>query len=512
MTINLNPLATKFLSVLVFVAVFNSCSNGGFEYTVETKLNPFEHAPLTAMLKVESSQPCSASVKVLGQLPVEQSFDVYSDKLDVPVVGLYPGTANKVELTLQFEGGEVKDTITIFTEGLPDYFPKIEINKLDRSQMEPGMHLCDIHYAKNGTYDSRPLVFDDFGQVRWYLDLSFFGDIIWPIQRIKNGNLLVGGRNMIYEYDMLGQELKKDSINPEYRIHHDIVELPNGNLLMAVRKDGASIELDGSKEASYNDFMILYDRQASKVIKEWDMAKHLDVSRDDLNPNAKGDWLHMNGLAFDQRDSSIIVSCRKQGLIKISWQDELVWIMAPKKNWGKSGRDGNGFDTNPFLLTAIDAEGKPYNQEVQLGNESPGDFDFPWGQHAPKLMPNGNIILFDNGYSRNFNFSVNYSRAVEYKVNDENRTVEQAWQHGKERGGTFFSLLISDVDYLEETKNMLITSGFISHNAKILEVTYPEKEEIFEATLYFSTLNGNKTFVWGQLDILYRSERFDLKY
>ena len=512
MTTNLNPLATKLLSILVLAVYFNSCSNGAFEYSVATKLNPFEYAPLTAMLKIESSQPCRAAVKVLGQIPVEQSYEIYSDKLDVPVVGLYPGRVNKVELTLRFESGEVKDTIDILTAGLPNYFPRIEINKLDRSKMEPGMHLCDIHYAKQGSYDSRPLIFDDMGEVRWYLDLSFFGDIIWPIQRLKNGNLLVGGLNIIYEYDMLGQELRKDSINPQYRIHHDIVELPNGDLLMAVRKGGSLIEINGIKEASYNDFMILYDRTTSKVIKEWDLAKHLDVSRDDLNANAKGDWLHMNGLAFDQRDSSIIVSCRKQGMAKISWQDELVWIMAPKKNWGKSGRDGNGFDTNPFLLSAIDGEGKPYNQEVQQGNESPENFDFPWGQHAPKLMPNGNILLFDNGYFRNYNLSTNYSRAVEYKVNEVDRTVEQVWQHGKERGAAFFSMLISDADYLEKTNNILITSGFISHNAKILEVSYPGKEEVFEATLYFNTLNGSKTFAWGQLDILYRSERFELKY
>jgi len=61
------------------------------------------------------------------------------------------------------------------------------------------MHLCDLHYAKNGSYDSRPMIFDDQGIVRWYLDLSAFGDIIWPIQRLSDGVLLVGGTNEIHE-------------------------------------------------------------------------------------------------------------------------------------------------------------------------------------------------------------------------------------------------------------------------------------------------------------------------
>ena len=224
------------------------------------------------------------------------------------------------------------------------------------------------------------------------------------------------------------------------------------------------------------------------------------------------DWLHMNGLAYDPSDNSIIVSGKNQGLIKISWEDELRWIMAPKKGWGVSGRNGDGFDTNPYLLTAVNSEGKPYDTKVQNGEESASDFDFPWGQHAPEVLSNGNIILYDNGFSRNFTQKVNYSRAVEYEVNKENMTVEQKWQYGKERGPKFFSMLISDVDYLPNSKNILVTSGFIYHNAKIVEVSYPENNEVFEATLYFKTLNGKKTFAWGQLDILYRSERFELQF
>ena len=53
--------------------------------------------------------------------------------------------------------------------------------------------------------------------------------------------------------------------------------------------------------------MIHYYRKQSKIVKKWDLAKHLDVSRDDLNFFRGGDWLHMNALEFDSRDSTIIV-------------------------------------------------------------------------------------------------------------------------------------------------------------------------------------------------------------
>jgi arylsulfate sulfotransferase len=510
---NLSKLRIYFvLAVLTLLLGFSGCVEPSYEYSIDPKLNPYGISPLTALIKVTSDKQCSASIKVLGDIPMEQSFDTYAKNLDIPVVGLYPNRTNEVVVTLKFEGGEVTDTVMITTDKLPEYIPRVEINKLDRSKMEAGMHLCDIHYAKNGTYDSRPMIFDDRGVVRWYLDLGFFGDIIWPIQRLSDGALLVAGRNEIHEYDMLGQLLKKSAIDKKYRIHHDIVEMPDGKLLMAVLKKGSYIQIEGERIESLNDFILLYNREKSTVEKEWDLAKHLDVSREIINPLTRSDWIHMNGLAYDPFDNSIIVSGKNQGLVKISWEDELQWIMSPKKDWGLSGRNDNGFDTNPFLLTAINSEGMPYDKKVQDGHESPADFDFPWGQHAPEVLPNGNVILFDNGYMRNFIPKVNYSRAVEYKVNNENLTVQQKWQYGKERGKEFFSLLISDVDYLPVSKNILITSGFIYHNAKIVEVDYPNNNEIFEATLYFKTLNGNKTFAWGQLDILYRSERFELQY
>ena len=499
-------------TIISLMLLITGCGDPKLEYSLESQLNPNGISPLTAVIQVLSDKECRASIKVLGESPMEQSFETLGKNFDIPVVGLYPNKTNEVVVTLSYDGGVASDTLKIATDKLPDYFPKIEINKIDRSNMEAGMHLCDIHYAKNGTYDSRPFIFDDQGEVRWYLDLDFFGDIIWPIQRLSDGVLLVGGTNEIHEYDMLGKTLKKSAIDKKYRIHHDIVELPDGKLLIPVRKEGALIQVDGNPIASFNDFIILYNRDTDKIEKEWDLAKHLDVSRQLINKMTTSDWLHMNGLAYDPSDNSIIVSGKNQGLIKISWEDELQWIMAPKKGWGVSGRNEDGFETTPYLLTAVNSEGLPYNNKVQSGDESAPDFDFPWGQHAPEVLSNGNIILYDNGFTRNFIQKVNYSRAVEYKVNKENMTVQQNWQYGKERGSKFFSMLISDVDYLPISKNILVTSGFIYHNAKIVEVNYPENKEVFEATLYFKTLNGKKTFAWGQLDILYRSERFELQY
>jgi len=502
-------------TLVFFLLILSSCGSE-LEYSIKSTINPYKISPLTALLEIETEKPCNVSIKVLGEIPLEQTFNHNATKLEIPVVGLYPNTLNNVVVTLAYEEGRVIDTIQLKTENTPSHFPDITINKLNRDEMEPGMHACDLHFANNGKFNSGPIIFDDQGQVRWYLDLSFAGKMVSPFHKLKDGTIIMVSRHTIYEFDMLGKPLKETKINPNYGMHHDVVVLPDGNLLACVGIRGQFISLDGKKIKSDSDYIVAIDRKSSKILRVWDLAKNLDVSRNDLNFFKPGDWLHMNGLAFNPSDNSIIVSGKNQGLIKISWNDSLEWILAPHKGWGKSGRDGVGFETKPYLLTAVDAEGKPYRRSVQEGNESAEHFDFPWGLHAPLLLPNGNVMVFDNGILRHFEDNVHYSRAVEYKINEKDKTVEQVWQYGKERGEEFFSTIVSDVDYLYNSNNVLVTAGYLKKgtklSAKIVEVDYKTGKEVFEATLDLKSENGNNTASWGQTDILYRSERMELKY
>lgn len=500
--------------ILVLTILISSCT-GGLDYSIKTDLNPNKISPLTAMLNIESNKPCRATVKVLGDIPIERSYEQENTSLSIPVLGLYPDRLNKVEVTLEYEGGQKKEILDIQTAALPNYFPHIRIMTLDKERMEPGMHALDIHFANFGKFRSAPIMFDDRGDVRWFLDLSFHGKMVGPFQMLKNGNIIAPGRNDIYEIDMMGKIVDQGKIESNYGIHHDILELPNGDLLICVGTRDAYILKDGKEVLSDSDFIVHYDRKESKVIKEWDVAEHLDVDRDELNFFRNGDWFHMNAIDFDTRDSTIVVSGRNQGLVKISWDNKLKWIMSPKQNWGRSGRKGKGYQLKPYLLTAVDANGKPYQRNVQMGTKSAADFDFPWGPHAPLILPNGNILVFDNGSSRNYNNDNNYSRAVEYKINEENKTLQQVWEYGKGRGEKLFSRIVSDVDYLPNTKNILMTSGFINprniHQARVVEVSQEDDKEVFEAAIFFKNTNKLPKPGWGSRDILYRSERMELK-
>jgi arylsulfate sulfotransferase len=79
-----------------FLIGLSGCGSPAFEYSIEAKLDPHGISPLTALIQVQSKKECRASIKVLGEIPVEQSFETNAFNLEIPVVGLYPNKTNNV--------------------------------------------------------------------------------------------------------------------------------------------------------------------------------------------------------------------------------------------------------------------------------------------------------------------------------------------------------------------------------------------------------------------------------
>ena len=145
-------------SLVLALLILSSCSSE-IEYSIKSTVNPYDISPLTALLEIETEKPCNVSIKVLGEIPVEQTFNHNATDLEIPVVGLYPNTLNNVQITLAYEGGQVIDTIQLKTENVPSHFPYITINKLNRDEMETGMHACDLHFDNHGKFNSGPIIF-----------------------------------------------------------------------------------------------------------------------------------------------------------------------------------------------------------------------------------------------------------------------------------------------------------------------------------------------------------------
>ena len=427
------------------------------------------------------------------------------------MLGLYPGTTNEVEVRItNSEEAYAVTTVNITTDPLPSYLPDIDIVKAQTSSMGKGMHMAGLHLAGGTVFRTHPIIFDNNGDVRWMLNLFDLGEITWPIHRFSSGRITIANGNGIYEYDMLGNETNFWTIDG-YRAHHDMIEMPNGNFLVSVQKYGTTILSEGATITSTDDFFIEFNPESGTIVDEWDLREILDVDRHDIG-NGGGDWFHMNACTYSPDDDCFILSGRNQGIVKVNRDNELVWIMSPHRGWGKAGETGEGAETAPFLLEAVDGGGAAYSAEVQDGAERHDDFDWPWGPHAPMITEDGNIFLYDNGYNRQYGTASQYSRAVEYAIDENNMTVTQTWAYGRDRGVEHFSGIISDVDILSNG-NRLMSSGAVRSGGEPTSRISELNESggvVFEAVLNLKDEAGSGQFAWGQFDIMYRSERMNI--
>jgi arylsulfate sulfotransferase len=486
---------------------------------VKVQVNPSGKVPLGALLTFSTQENCTAKVTVTGKEPVSRTFSKATRYHDIPVLGLYPGTANQVAVEVTDESGQrYVDTLTVEAPAIPDFFPTIDITKIDRSRMEPGLHLFDMLFANNGKFLTYTILFDDSGTIRWYMDMSDQGQITYTNYRLKNGNWLYLNWIDLIEVDDLGRVVREEKLFNNAG-DHELLELPDGSIMMGGSMKDAYVVADGMKHPSRFDAVFIWDRKQGRPVKEWDLRQVLDVDRlvfpPDYSPDYRSDWFHINSFYYDQSEKSLIISGRNQGVLKVDDSNNLQWILAPHKDWGKAGPEGKGLNTADYLLTAVDSDGNPLPEAVQKGTAGTDNFEWPTGQHAVRILENGNLLLFDNGLMRNFKPGATYSRAVEYKIDDEKQTIQQVWEYGKERGLELFSAITSDVDVLPDTGNRLVTAGNVRASAKpphatMVEITYPDNEVIFEADIFFKDARGTGERSWAQFDLVFRGERFDL--
>lgn len=474
--------------------------------STDFRMDPYGFNPLCARVNVKASRPGKVRIRIKGRHGADsdliKTFDKVGTVLEIPVFGLYENYNNLVELTFTTTDDKVIDIDTLMmpTPPITRFDPKIEILHIDRVNMEPG----EFHLVSTLSFWNPNIVymFDTYGHIRWmidYTDSPLFRTLLYDVgmERLPNGNFYFGNitTSSIYEVDMYGRLVNSWDMQG-YIFHHNVQVKPDGNFLINA-EDPNSIHLNGQGTAE--DYVIEIDRQSGNIVKVWDFKQILDENRlvmGEFYDMGNVDWLHINAVIYDPSDETIIISGRHQGLIKVDYDDNVKWVIAPHEGWGENRL---GQDCNDFLLTAVNNNQSAYNNAIQNGFENADDFEWAWYQHAPMLMPNGNVMVFDNGPSRNFdNNNEKYSRAVEYKINEEARTIQQVWQYGKERGPETHATIISDVDYLPQTGNILFSPGFEIFNGqedlggRIIELDYDTKEVYFEAYIGSGSLTFHR--------------------
>jgi arylsulfate sulfotransferase len=413
--------------------------------------DPSGYAPLAGELTVTADVPVTVEVRVPGDngpaSDVTYLTPAAATAHTVPVLGLYPDRDQEVEVVIRDAAGALahEEAVPVTTPALSlAIHDDIDVAVAEVDRMTPGFTLVSAFGRGYGAGFSpqRPFMFDAYGDVRWTLEFkdhpllsNLFYDV--GVERLANGNLYFGDTSTasIYEVTMLGRVIDTWSLDP-FDFHHHVQELPNGNFLVSASLRGA---------ATIEDQILEIDRQTKEILTVWDLRESLDQNRVTWSGQLF-DWVHVNAVQYDPADDTIVISGRTQAVVKLTRDNELLWILAPHVDWELAG---DGTDLNTKLLQPLDAAGQPITDpDVLQGNAAHPDFDWNWTQHAVEVLGGGEIAIFDNGVNRHFQGVGPYSRAVRYLIDEAAMTVQQVWDYGEERGADMYSGIVSDVDVL----------------------------------------------------------------
>ncbi|GAA4880552.1 aryl-sulfate sulfotransferase [Ferrimonas pelagia] len=376
-------------------------------------------------------------------------------------------------------------------------------------------------------FDAAPLniIVDTEGEIRWWLnqDATYEGHdidlnkrgIMMGINETQDGMFtFVQGQRYGF-FDLMGRI-------DDYRLPrgyadatHAMWPMENGNFLVRASKQNYYNQWEDTYVHTVRDHILEVDARGN-LLDVWDLNKILDPYRESLlvgldmgavclniDADAAGmtigaaeldapygdipgvgpgrNWAHVNSISHDPSDDSIILSLRHQGNVKIGRDKDVKWIIAPREGWNN--------ELAKKLLTPVDSKGKKIKCNDK--GKCEGDFDFTYTQHTTWLSPKGTITSLDNGDGRWNDQPVmptdKWTRFVEYKVDEENMTVEQLWEYGKERGWEWYSPVTSNAEYRADRDTMFGFGGSIDMFdpstptiGRINEIDYKTKEVMVE--------------------------------
>ena len=367
----------------------------------------------------------------------------------------------------------------------------------------------------------RNAILDTKGEIRWFLDYRdlwkpedpYSNGVMMGFHQNPDGCLTFGFGQRYAKYDLMGRKIWNRRLPNAYAdFSHALDPAQNGHYFLRVssadyrRPDGKRVhtvrdvilEVD-QNGCAVDDFRLfdILDPYRSDVIKALDQGAvclNIDPSKSGHTLSAEelakqeaegefGDiagvgpgrnWAHVNSVDYDPTDDSIIISSRHQSAcIKIGRDKKVKWILGAPKGWRSPWKEA--------LLTPVSAKGQKLNcTDVECTDT---DFDWTYTQHTAFRVDEKSdkrycmISVFDNGDARNLDqpalASMKYSRAVIYKIDQKNMTVEQVWEYGKERGFEWYSPITSVTEYQADKNSVFVYSATASLNMKQFKSVSP---------------------------------------
>lgn len=408
----------KILTLFTFIVIC-SCTTESLEIVEKTIVKSPYGLPLSAQINLKTDKPCKIKLELFEKnskdiVDIVKTFDRYDTIHEVPVLGLYSNYENRLRISFLNKDSKVlfTDILTVETDTL-ERVPKWEVRIDSASQNSK-------KYFLQNTFRLEAFIYDRKGEVRG----CYRGRLL---RELSNGNYIcaVGNRSII-KFNTLGKILKEYELPEDYSgIHHEIYELPNGNILIGVQKNPPGTPPD------IGDIVLELESISGSIAHVWSIEDFIDASRILKRPRAgksnTESWFHFNAVVYDPNDNSLIFSGRHQGIFKVGYDDKkLKWVFTPH-----TGFDNPDADSIDYLLTAVDEQGVPYGEVLQSKfkntTEDGSTFRWPIQQHNPIIIPSDDgllhLLVFNNDGATLGHKTK--SLMIEYVIDEQKKTVFQ---------------------------------------------------------------------------------------
>jgi len=463
------------------------------------KQNPNPAVPLAAVLTMQARHATAVEVLVEERLTgrPDRTWQVLAPLaadglVKLPIVGFRPASELTVSISLRGSKGTstpLPNKLTYRAPAVPDVglgWPRIETLELDRARVEPGITFVSVrrNFLERGSLmTTRQRDFQrKFGLI---IALNEDGEVVWfyrspqriaGIQSMPDGRILMTLAdqrtriidvlgNVEREY-VAGLSPLRDPasgaipIDGIQTIHHEPYLTKRGTFIAmsanARRIDNyyTSVTDPNAPRKSQmvmGDAIIEYDA-SGKILWKWDSFDHLDPMRIHFHLfqpywMTRGfpghlDWTHGNGVSYDEKNGTIIVSLKQMdAIIGISRKTgEVKWIYGDPTGW-------NGALAAKVL--------KPKGRFVR----------YPFSPHHPHVDGPGLMTYYDNGMFQAFPFTekapvpqhLNFSRAARVRIDEKAMTFEEVWTSETEgNDGSCYNWAMGEAETLPVTGNALL--------------------------------------------------------
>lgn len=267
---------------------------------------------------------------------------------EVFVMGLYDGLA--CTFTAHPSREAITGTLTAVVERVgppPGILPLLSVNVVDASRMEPGWTLFSVGHASEPS-DMFVVIIDAQGRYRWSdsVGTSYYG---------AGAELAVTDYGLVVGNATSQSQITSWEGEPVWMLnaaaHHDLRISPFGaDRVLFLGTSGQGCD-------TVEHTAVEMDMLSREVVWEWRLC-------DWWTPRVAYDnWSHLNTIEPVPTERAVLLSSRQQdALFKVNRDtDELEWVL---------GVDGD------FVMDPADGFLR---------------------QHAPEILPDGTILVFDNG-------------------------------------------------------------------------------------------------------------------